>query len=116
MSILSPPDHVIDDLPRSVSYSHTVFEFRYGSKTRRILDPHSQLKFIHGKLPDSITVDNGERLVVFLEPKAVIASLRDSVDVQADSVHYRGWMGIFSPETEFIVDSDGMVWDANELE
>jgi hypothetical protein len=99
----------IGSLPKGQTYTSTKFEFRYGRKTRHISDPFNQLQWVYGGLPDSITVTNGQRLIVYDEPKAVIKSSKDSVDVQETYTKHKGYMGIFEDGTHYTVDRDGII-------
>jgi hypothetical protein len=67
------------------------------------------MQWVYGGPPDSITVENGVRLIVYDEPKAVIKSWNDSMDVQDDSLKHKGYMGIWDEGTRFDVDSSGVI-------
>lgn len=69
------------------------------------------MQWVYGELPDFITVADGKRLVVYNEPKAIIKSWGDSMDVQDDSLKHKGYMGIWDEGTHFIIDSSGEVQD-----
>jgi hypothetical protein len=99
----------IGNLPSGQAYDSTTFEFRFGDETRFVADPGNHLQWVFGELPDSIGVDGRNRRIVYNEPKAIIKSRRDSLDVQNDSVKHKGWMGIWDHGTHFFVDADGVV-------
>jgi hypothetical protein len=95
--------------PSGERYAKTVFEFRYGHATRYVDDPGNQMQWVYGALPDSITVENGIRKIVYNEPKAIIKSSNDSMDAQIDKLKHKGYMGIWSDGTDFFVDKQGVV-------
>jgi len=90
-------------------YSTTRFEFRYGHATRIVDDPHNRMQWIIGDLPDSITVTDGQRVIVYDHLGAIIKSSGDSMEVQYDSFKHKGWMGVRSDGTYFTIDSQGVV-------
>jgi len=64
---------------------------------------------IYGKMPDSITVTDGIRQIVYNEQKAVIHSKNDSMDAFPDSLQHGGYMGMSSTGTYFVVDHNGVI-------
>lgn len=103
----------LSNLPQGETFAGTRFEFRYGHTTRVVEDPGNHLKVVYGEMPDSITVENGIRIIIYNEHKSVIKSQNDSMDVQDDDVSLRGYMGFSSDASHFVVDEDGYV---NELQ
>ena len=99
----------ISHLPKGEPYKSTRFEFRYGKATRVVDDPQNQMQRVYGGMPDSITVTDGIRLIVYNEQKAVIHSQRDSMDVFPDSLQHGGYMGMSSTGTNFVVDHKGVI-------
>lgn len=97
------------ELPEGETYTSTRFEFRYGPVTRIVEDPHSKMQWIYGELPDSISVCEGERLVIYNSLGAVIKLRNDSMDVQHDSVQHKGYMGIWTGGSHFVVNEDGVI-------
>jgi hypothetical protein len=95
--------------PAGEQYKTTEFEFRFGHATRYVHDPGNHMQWVYGELPDSITVQNGVRQIVYNEPKAIIKSWRDSMDVQNGSLKHKGYMGIWSTGIHFDVDSHGVI-------
>ena len=96
-------------MPIGVDFHSTRFEFRYGPTTRVIEDPENHLRYGYGELPDTISVTDGKRLIVFDSQKAVLKSKTDSVDVHPESVQHKGYMGVWSGQSDYIVDSDGQL-------
>ena len=103
----SRPDYDLRSMPDGEVYTSTRFEFRYGSRIRVIEDPENHLRYGYGELPDSISVTEGRRLVVFNSQKAVIKSETDSIDVFPDSVSHKGYMGVSSTGSDYVIDSAG---------
>jgi hypothetical protein len=101
--------HDIESLPKGEQYKTTRFEFRYGKATRVVDDPENHMQRVYGGMPDSITVTDGIRLIVYNEPKAVIKSRSDSMDVMNDSLKHGGYMGMSSTGTNFVVDHNGVI-------
>ena len=99
----------ISALPKDTPYTSTRFEFRYGPATRVVDDPGNHLQKVYGGMPDSITVKDGIRLIVYKEQKAVIHSQRDSMDAFPDKLQYGGHMGMSSTATNFVVDQNGVI-------
>jgi hypothetical protein len=104
-----PPLGELVALPPGQPYNKTAFEFRYGHALRTVLDPHNQMQWCYGGLPNSVTVKDKVRHIVFNAPGATIKSRTDSIEVLDDTVHYRGYMGIWSKEAVFLVDRNGAV-------
>lgn len=104
-----PPDYDLSKLPTDQPYQTTHFEFRYGPKTRIITDPHNQLRFGYGAKPDSISVKNGQRLIIFNSHGVVLHTSDDSIDVRNSNVRYKGHMGISTNGSKFEVHSDGYI-------
>jgi hypothetical protein len=104
-----PGTHDLGSLPRNASYTSTRFEFRYGHALRVVDDPGNHMQWVYGGMPDSITVKNGQRLIVYKEPRAVIKSRQDSMDVQNETLKHKGYMGVWSKGTHFFVDDDGVI-------
>ena len=107
--LIFPGVHYIGWRPQGEPYDSTEFEFRFGDATRFVSDPGNHMQWVFGDLPDSITVTNRTRLIVYNEPKAVMKSWGDSMDVQIGSLKHKGYMGIWDNGTHFVVDSDGVV-------
>lgn len=103
------PDHDLAPLPAGTAYTSTRFEFRYGVETRTVDDNWNRLRYVYGELPDTISVVNGQRLIVYNSPKCIIKSSADSIDVQNDTVQHKGYMGIWSDDSYFTIDCDGIV-------
>ena len=101
--------HYIGWLPWGQPYSRTRFEFRFGAVHRIVEDPGNHMQWVFGEFPDSITVTDGVRLIVYDEPKAIIKSWGDSMDAQHSSLKHKGYMGIWSEGKSFSVDSNGVV-------
>ena len=101
--------HDITSLPGGEHYKSTRFEFRYGKATRVVDDPENHMQRVYGKMPDSITVKDGIRLIVYNEQKAVIHSRKDSMDAFPDSLQHGGHMGMSSTATNFVVDHNGVI-------
>ena len=95
--------------PSVASYSSTVFEFRYGHATRFVDDPYNRMQWVLGGLPDSISVSNNQRMIVYNSPKAIIKSWGDAMDVMEDSLKHKGYMGVWDEETHFRVDWRGVI-------
>lgn len=110
--LVSPGITYIGFRPSGEQYSKTVFEFRFGHATRFVDDPGNHMQWVYGQLPDSITVENGLRRIVYNEPKAIIKSWADSIDAQDDTLKHKGYMGIWSKGTNFTVDQDGVVQES----
>ena len=104
----------LSNLPHGETFTGTRFEFRYGHATRIVEDPGNHLKLVYGEMPDSIKIENGLRIIIYNEPKSVIKSQKDSIDVQDYEVSLRGYMGIRSGATHFVVDEDGYVNEIQE--
>ena len=104
-----PAGHHIGALPEGERYASTRFEFRYGHATRVIDDPENQMQWVYGEMPDSITVTNGTRLIIYNGQKAVIKSRRDSMDAHPDSLQHGGYLGMWSRNINFVVDHDGVI-------
>ena len=101
--------HDITSLPKGEPYKSTRFEFRYGKATRVVDDPENRMQRLYGKMPDSITVTEGIRLIVYNEQKAVIHSQSDSMDAFPDSLQHGGHRGMSSTGTNFVVDHNGVI-------
>ncbi|MEO0408457.1 MAG: hypothetical protein AAF289_14005 [Cyanobacteria bacterium P01_A01_bin.135] len=101
----SSVDQISTDL-EGEAYELTRFEFRYGRATRVIEDRYDKL-WICGELPDSVSVVDQTRLVVYTSPGAGIKLCRESIGVGLESVSYGGYMGVSSKSTRFFVTSDG---------
>ena len=110
--LVSPGITYIGYRPSGEKYSRTEFEFRYGHATRFVDDPGNHMQWVYGQLPDSITVENGVRKVVYIEPKAIVKSWSDSMDVQDGTLKHKGYMGIWSTGTHFSVDSNGEIQES----
>ncbi|EMB15733.1 hypothetical protein RE6C_03535 [Rhodopirellula europaea 6C] len=106
---LTRPDYDLALRPVGTAFTSTQFEFRFGVATRTVDDQWNRLRYVYGELPDSISVENGRRTIVYDSPKCIIKSTADSIDVQDDTVHHKGYMGIWSDDLHFTVASDGMV-------
>lgn len=100
--------------PLGEPYTATKFEFRYGHTTRFVDDPHNQMKWVYGDLPDSVTVTNGVRTIVYDKSSAIIKSSSDSMQADDDSFRHKGYMGIWSKGTHFSVDSSGVIQESGE--
>jgi hypothetical protein len=107
--LLFRPDYVLTWVPFGVPYTTTRFEFHYGVAPRIIEDPHNQLRFIYGEYPDSITVKNNERIIVFNSPKCALKSWTDSIGVGEYGVHHKGYMGVTDHELEYVIDKEGVL-------
>ncbi|MFM1769185.1 MAG: hypothetical protein RJA22_1714 [Verrucomicrobiota bacterium] len=105
--LLIPGARYIGSLPDGQPYTATRFEFHYGPATRAIQDPSNLLQIVHGEMPDSITVSNGTRLILYRAPKAILKSTQDSVEVRATEVIHGGHLGMQSKGTNFVVDAQG---------
>lgn len=100
-----------NEISKDETYTSTQFEFRYGVVTRIIEDPHNKIEWICGELPDSVLISEGQRLIVYNSQKAVFKSHNDSIDVHPDSVSHKGYMGISSNHTHFVVDLEGYLME-----
>ena len=108
-SLLVPRVTYLGLYPDGETYTATRFVFRFGHTTRIVDDPNNHMQWVYGDPPDSITVANGIRTIVYNEPKAIVKSWRDSIDVQQYHLKHKGWMGLFSDGTHFLVDGDGVI-------
>lgn len=88
-----------------------MFEFRFGHATRFVDDPGNHMQWVYGGLPDSITVQNGVRKIVYYKPNAIIKSWGDSMEAQDDYFRHKGYMGVWSTNTHFVVDQNGVIQD-----
>lgn len=107
----NPPKNAIhiNTIPEGETYTATRFEFRYGHRTRLVEDPYNKIEWISGELPDAVSVTEGERVIIYNSPKAVLKSPKDSIDVQPASLSYGGYLGVSSEGVHFVVDSDGFL-------
>ncbi len=96
-------------LSTGIEYKGTRFEYRYGRQTRIMYDPYDNFRWIYGKKPDEIYVENGTRVVVYNRPSAIVKSKNDSIDVGLDYIHHKGWMGIESKVTSVYADREGVI-------
>ena len=93
----------LSNLPSSKDYISTRFEFRYGRETRIVDDPENQLRWVYGEMPNSITVENGIRIIVYDQHHAIIKSEKDSIEVYEDKVKYLGYMGAQAEDTYYVI-------------
>lgn len=77
-----------------------------------INDEFSQIIRSWGGSPDKIEMDNGVRTITFAEP-AILKTRVDSIEPREDEVKVKGYMGVITEDTEFIVDSEGIIWSTN---
>jgi hypothetical protein len=103
------PDYDLTHMPNDQEFHSTRFEYRYGSTLRVIEDPKNNLRYGYGGLPDSISVVDGRRIVVFTSQKAVLRSEVDTVDVHGDNVQHKGYMGVRTMDSNYFVDSKGFL-------
>jgi hypothetical protein len=87
--------------------SQYVFTFGNG-KVVRIQDDGSRILRSSGGSSDSIETLNGVRTVNFSE-SAILKTSVDSIAPNSDYVNVKGWMGIRTDDTEFIVGQDGEI-------
>ncbi|MCE9607670.1 MAG: hypothetical protein K8U03_22510 [Planctomycetia bacterium] len=104
-----PGIHYIGGKPDGVPYVSTRFEFRFGHKMRIVDDPGNHMQWVYGEMPRLITVADGIRLIIYDEPGAIIKSSQDSMEVDEHFLRHKGYMGVWSNETRFLVDTAGMV-------
>ena len=102
-------DYDLAELSRSIEYKGTRFEYRYGPQTRTMYDPYDNFRWIYGKKPSEIYVENGTRVVVYNRDGAIIKSKNDSIEVGLDYIHHKGWMGIWSRVTSVYADGKGVI-------
>ena len=84
-----------------------VFTFDNG-KVVTIQDDHSKIVRSWGGSPDSIAIENGVRTVNFAEG-AILKTTVDSVEPHPEYVKVKGYMGIWTDDTEFVVDQNGEI-------
>ena len=84
-----------------------IYTFDNG-KVVTIQDDHSKIVRSWGGSPDSITVDNGVRTVKF-SGGAILKTAVDSIDPQPGRTKVKGYMGIMTDDTEFVVDQNGEI-------
>ena len=84
-----------------------VYTFDNG-KVVTIQDDHSKIVRSWGGSPDSISVENGVRTVKF-SGGAILKTAVDSIDPQPDRTKVKGYMGILTDNTEFVVDQNGEI-------
>ncbi|AZQ85036.1 hypothetical protein EKO29_14235 [Colwellia sp. Arc7-635] len=91
--------------------SEYIFEFE-GNRTVYIKDEFNQFIRSWGGSPESITVQNGIRTVVF-KGGAILKTSTDSINPQATQVSLKGFMGVTTEDSSFIVNSDGIISSTN---
>ena len=107
--LVYPGVHYLGWLPSGQNYQRTRFEFRFGTAHRVVDDPGNHMQWVYGGMPDSISVENGTRVIVYNEPKAINKSWNDSMEGQTDAFHHKGYMGVWSDETHYEIDKNGVV-------
>ena len=90
-----------------------IFTFKPGQVVL-IHDEHSRIQRSWGGSPDSITIENGVRTVRFSEG-AILKTSTDSIEPHPYYVKVKGYMGILTQDSEFIVGRDGEI-DSTEWE
>lgn len=84
-----------------------VYTFDNG-KVVTIQDDHSKIVRSWGGSPDSISIEKGVRTVKFSDG-AILKTAVDSIDPQPDRTKVKGYMGIWTDDTEFVVDQNGEI-------
>ena len=68
------------------------------------------MEWILGAMPNSISVTNGDRLIVYNSPGAVIKSRTNSMEIDHDFLSYEEIFNkVRSEATHFLVTSDGNI-------
>ena len=87
----------------------TEYIFRFGEDRQvHINDTFSRISRAWDGSPSHIETKNGLRTIVFVEP-AILKTNTDSIEPQASYVKLKGHMGVISEDTEFLVDSKGII-------
>ena len=102
-------DYDLGELSSSIEYKGTRFEYRYGPQTRIMYDQYDNFRWIYGKKPAEIYLENGTMVVVYNRPGAIIKSKNDSIEVGLNNIHHKGWMGIWSEATTVYADEKGVI-------
>lgn len=84
-----------------------IYTFDNG-KVVTIHDDHSKIVRSWDGSPDTISVENGVRTVKF-SGGAILKTAVDSIDPQPDRTKVKGYMGIWTDDTEFVVDQNGEI-------
>jgi hypothetical protein len=97
-------------------FSSTRIECQLGPALCTILDPHNQIRFRYGDTPVSVVVDDGVRVVRFVDTAISLQSLHDKISIDPYGINIGGWMGAYSAmETRtFSVDKDGNLQPVNQ--
>lgn len=84
-----------------------VFDFGNGQVVR-IRDDHSMIVRSWGGSPDSTSTKDGVRTICFSDG-AILKTAIDSIEPQRDYVKVKGYMGIWTDDTDFVVDENGEI-------
>lgn len=90
------------------NFSRTKILFSYPDNPATIWDPHNKLYQIYGNYPDSITITNRTRLVIFTKP-AILKSNADSIEIGRNYAKYAGYLGITTDSRKFVITPEGDV-------
>ena len=95
----------------------TIYLFRFNDNREvKIDDPYNKIVRSWGGSSISKKIVDGKREVIFDEP-AILKSTTDSIEPQLNYVKYKGYMGLQTNQTNFKINSDGVVeieWKKNK--
>jgi hypothetical protein len=100
-----------ENLSNKTKATETVYVFRFeNSREVTIKDPFSRITRSWGGSPISFEIENGVRIITF-EDGAILKTSNDSIEPQSTYVHLKGYMGVYSTNTNFTVNESGKIDD-----